>query len=420
MIHKTFLISITAKLVFFVAVLFTPYSSYGQVYGCKDPLANNYNPAATINDGSCTYNTTAYTPPVIADPINNILMEGSGLQMAGDFLWSFNDGGGAAAIYRIDTISNALLQSVNLSGATNTDWEDIAFDGTHFYIGDFGNNANGARTNLKIYKFPLSVIPGYVTDPVVTIPAGQIEVINFTYSDQPQPPQATSNNNTKFDCEAMVVDGGKIHLFTKNWIDLSTTHYEIDGLSAGTYIATPLETLATNYLVTAADKAKGQNIIALLGYKNTGLANHYLHLLTDYNGGNYFNGNKRQIDLPNVLVMGQGEGLCFRTGTYGYISNEKFATFSINQKLRAFDISNFVSNLAVAYIFNGSGNWDMPANWSNNMVPPSSLSLGSEIIIDPAPGGQCVLNIPYTLSAGSKLTVSQSKNFVVQGNLTMQ
>ncbi len=420
MIDNKIILSFTLKLVINLFVLLVANQSFGQVLGCRDPLANNYNPAATVNDGSCTYDITTYNPPIKVDPISDTLNESSGLQMAGNFLWSFNDGGGAAAIYRMDTIRKELLQTVNLAGTTNIDWEDIAFDGTYFYIGDFGNNANGARSDLKIYKFPLSAIPDYVSNTVATIPAGQIAVINFWYSDQPQPLTPTGNNNTKFDCEAMIVDGGKIHLFTKNWIDLNTTHYVINGLNAGTYIAAPLETLATNYVVTAADKAYGQKIVALLGYDKTIPYNHYMHLLTNFDGDRYFNGNKRRIDLPDVSVMGQAEGICFRTGTYGYISNEKVAPLAVNQKLRSFSISNFVSNVASSYIFIGDGNWNVASNWSNNIVPPATVISGSEIIIDPAPGGQCVLNISYTVSSGALLTVNTAKNFVIQGNLTVQ
>ncbi len=410
-----------AILLISLVFLFGSNSLYAQVTGCTDPLSNNYNPLATVNDGTCTYNSTSYTPSVKVNPISNVLIESSGLQMAGNFLWSFNDGGGAAAIYRIDTLTNALLQTVNLAGATNVDWEDIAFDGTNIYVGDFGNNANGARTDLKIYKFPFSAISDYLSNPVTSIAAAQIEVINFAYSDQPQPPQATSNNNTKYDCEAMIIDGGKIHLFTKDWIGLTTTHYEINGLTAGTYSAMPLESLATNYLVTAADKPPGQNVVALMGYEKTGLFVHHLHLLTAYNGGLYFNGNKRKIDFPTVLEMGQAEGICFRTGTYGYISNEQVVSFiTINQQLHAFDISGFVSNVTSTYIFNGNGNWDVPANWSYNLIPPASIRSGSEIIIDPAPAGKCVLNIPYILPAGAKLTVTAAKSFVVKGNLSLQ
>lgn len=316
---------------------------YGQVSGCKDPAATNYNPAATVSDGSCLYNTTYYTPPVKVNPLNNILVETSGLQMAGGFLWSFNDGSGDAAIYRIDTLSNTILQTVNLSGATNIDWEDIAFDGVFFYIGDFGNNATGIRTDLKIYKFPFTAIPDYTTNPIATIASAQIDVINFAYSDQTDFSTATINN-TKWDCEAMIVDRDSIHLFTKNWVDINTVHYKINTLSAGTYTVFPVETLPTGYLVTAADKAPGLNIIALLGYQNGIPGNHYMHLLSDYSGGLYFNGNKRRIDLPDATTMGQAEGIVFRTGSYGYISNERvtYGPFTITEKLRSFNTEAFV------------------------------------------------------------------------------
>lgn len=330
-----------ANILFTILILFNSSFLYSQVSGCKDPMANNYDALATVNDGSCTYNPTSYTPPVQVDSLSAVLIESSGLQMAGNYLWSFNDGGGAAAIYRIDTLSNNILQTVNLGNATNVDWEDIAFDGTYFYVGDFGNNANGGRTDLKIYKFALSDIPGdYNENPIVTIPSGLIDIINFTYNGQPQPPVATSSNHTKFDCEAMIIDNGQIHLFTKNWIDLNTTHYVINSLTAGSYIAMAVDTLATNYLVTAADKAPGLNVVALLGYQTSGFGNHFMHLLSDYSGGKYFNGNKRRIDLPDATVMGQAEGITFRNSTYGYISNEKL--FSIKQKLRSFNTAAFV------------------------------------------------------------------------------
>lgn len=414
--------SITCLLLITLSVL----QAHSQVPGCTDPLANNFNPAATITNGTCTYNTTTYTPPLKVDPISDTLIETSGLQWAANYLWSFNDGGGAAAIYRIDTLTNALLQRVYLQGADNIDWEDITFDGTYFYIGDFGNNVNGARTDLKIYKFPLSAIPDHLINPVVTIPAALISIINFSYSNQPQPPQPTVSNNTKFDCEAMIVNEGKIHLFTKNWIELNCTHYIIDNIVAGTYNAMPVETLATDFLVTAADKSIGNKVVVLLGYQNSGAASHFLYLLSGYTADNYFSGNKRRIDLPDVTVMGQAEGICFKNGYYGYISSEKFVRiiggfpFTVAQKLRAFDIRNYVSGLRNTYIFTGNGNWNVASNWSDNLMPPPVMPSDSQIIIDPLPGGACVLNINYTTSAGSPIIVAAGKHFLIQGNLTQQ
>ena len=83
-------------------------------------------------------------------------------------------------------------------------------------------------------------------------------------------------------------------------------------------------------------------------------------------------------------------------------------------------ILKFVYNTPpVVYTFNGNGNWNNPANWLNNIMPPATLASGSEIIIDPVSTGQCILNIPYIVSQGTKLTVMSGKKFVVQGNLSV-
>ncbi len=411
---KKFLVTIL------LLIIFTDKLS-AQIAGCTDPMANNFNTAATLNDGSCTYNTTSYTPPVKVSHLNDSLRETSGLQIANNDLWTFNDSGGDAAIYKIDTLSNTILQSVYLTGATNKDWEDITFDGTYFYIGDFGNNYNGARTDLKIYKFPISSIPPHADNPVVNIAANQIDVIGFSYADQPQPPVAASSNNTKFDCEAMVVDNGQIHLFSKDWINSTTTHYVINSTNAGNYILTPKETLATNYLVTAADKPIGQDLISLLGYQKSGLANHFIYLLSNYSDGFYFNGNKRKINLPNVTEMGQAEGISFRDDSTGYISNEKFVisgfNITVNPMLKAFNIGPYVSTFINNFIFTGNGNWSDAGNWKNNNPPPAILPANCAIIIDPSSGGECILDITYSIPSGKKITILAGKKFLVQGNL---
>lgn len=350
---------LTVKIIFIIFLFLKVFPAFGQA-GCTDPSANNYDPSATVNDGSCTYNETFYTPPVIVDTISDILKESSGLQWVNNSLWSFNDRGGTPDLYRIDTASKAILQTVRLGGATNVDWEEVSYDGTYFYVGDFGNNLNGFRKDLKIYKFPYSLIPDYTTNPDAAIDSAKIEVINFTYSDQ-KDTAASPLDSTKFDCEAMIVSGGKIHLFTKDWIDYTSTHYVINSTHAGTYVATPADTLNTGYLVTAASKAPDKEFVVLLGYivgngsqPYISPGNHYMHLLSDYSNGKYFNGNKRKINLPTASEMGQAEGITFRNDDYGYISNERFKK-SIGpvdiisvQKLRSFSISSFAPSNILA------------------------------------------------------------------------
>lgn len=73
----------------------------------------------------------------------------------------------------------------------------------------------------------------------------------------------------------------------------------------------------------------------------------------------------------------------------------------------------------VTYIFNGNGNYDNPANWFNNNMPPSVLPSGSEIDINPTTGGQCVLNIPQSINPGATFIVFANASFVILSDLTL-
>lgn len=79
---------------------------------------------------------------------------------------------------------------------------------------------------------------------------------------------------------------------------------------------------------------------------------------------------------------------------------------------------NFVKATALAvYTFTGNGNWDIAANWLNNNIPPSPLPTNSAIIINPAGDGECILNVPVTISQGGQISVEAGKKFRVLGNL---
>jgi glycosidase len=79
-----------------------------------------------------------------------------------------------------------------------------------------------------------------------------------------------------------------------------------------------------------------------------------------------------------------------------------------------------IAGTSPVFTFNGNGAFSNPANWQGGQVPPSSIPSGTEIVINPSPGGQCVLDVSstsLTFSAGSKLTVANNANFVINGNL---
>jgi hypothetical protein len=74
-------------------------------------------------------------------------------------------------------------------------------------------------------------------------------------------------------------------------------------------------------------------------------------------------------------------------------------------------------NLTIVYTFTGNGNWDNPANWSNNTIPPSTISGTATIVIDPPVDGECVLNVEQHIGSGGNLVVKDGKRFRIAGNL---
>lgn len=303
-----------------------------QISGCTDPQSNNYNPAATINDGSCTYNATSLTLTTKTSLSAPLLNETSGLTFINGKLWTFNDSGNANDIYRVDTSTSTVYQTVDISNATNVDWEDMTSNNDYLFIGDFGNN-NGDRQNLKIYRISKAAL----TTSATSVTA---EIINFSYSDQTSFPSLPTNHN--FDCESMIFLNDSIHLFSKNWVDLQTKHYVIPN-SPGTHIAQKRETLNTGFLVTSAS-VQSFGVISLIGYLKTGTKPVSMYMLYDYKNNLLFNGNKRKFDLSTQLTYGQVEGVEFFNSSYAFVTNELFTsgTTTVTAKLRTFNIAPYL------------------------------------------------------------------------------
>ena len=76
--------------------------------------------------------------------------------------------------------------------------------------------------------------------------------------------------------------------------------------------------------------------------------------------------------------------------------------------------------LPPVYTFNGNGNWDNPANWSNNTIPPAILTGNASIIVDPPAGSECILNIVQRVQNGAILTVTDGKKFTISGDLIIK
>lgn len=294
--------------------------------GCTDPQASNYDANATENDGSCTYPATNYTATELTE-LSSGLTECSGLAYFNNRLWTQMDGGNPDQIIEIDPLTGSAIEIETVPLADNEDWEDLAADEEHVYIGDFGNNF-GNRTDLRIYKIKKADIESGTINP---------EIIHFTYSDQTDFTSSLNANN--YDCEAFFFWNDSLHLFSKNWVDFKTRHYILPA-TPGTHVAALQDSLAVQGQITAADiSADGKGL--LLGY-NTNTSEAFIWLLFDFQDNQLFSGNKRRISLGSAIFTGQVEGLVFKDSTSGFICSETFSV--IPPKLLSFDIVQWLSN----------------------------------------------------------------------------
>lgn len=343
--------------------LFINTVSIAQINGCTDALANNFSSNATVNNGSCTYNTSTCTinSSVVLD---TKLKETSGLMEWNGYLYTHNDGQDTN-LYKLDKTTGTILKTIPLTGVQNVDWEEIAQDDSYIYIGDFGNNYSGNRTDLKIYKILKSTLE--------TIP--QIEIINFSYANQANF-TAQANNKTDFDCEAFVVTSTEILLFTKQWLTEKTSVYSLSK-NAGTYVATLQTTLNVSGLITGATLKENLKIITLCGHSNT--LQPLLYLIYDYKDDSFAKANKRKIDIP--LPYHQIEGISTSDGITYNLTNESFTFFNnttpqqLHQLSLATYLGNYINTLSLNNNLTKNNNPILFPNPAGNEIHFSTLDV---------------------------------------------
>lgn len=326
--------------------------------GCTDQNALNFDNLAVSNDGSCTYAPTTVNVST-SNIIPSLLTETSSLLFWMNDIWTINDNIDSN-LYKFSDFNFNDYQSYSFPNLTNVDWEEISQDSEYIYIGDFGNNFNGARTDLKIYRISKANFFNTGTN---------FETISFSYG-QNLPP--VSPNTTNYDCEAFVVTDSHIYLFTKRWADQTTSIYRILK-SPGNHIAEYVSNFNSEGLVTGATLVEDKRLLMLCGY-NTNLQP-FIWLLYDYNGVDFFSGNRRKLNVN--LPFHQVEGITLANGLDCYISNENFTTGLINipQKIHKINLTPFLND----YLNSLSNNHYL--SFSNSLFTPNPIE--THIFINP-------------------------------------
>lgn len=271
---------------------------------------------------ACCAAQAQYTPQLrsVLDPA---LAENSGILYLGDALWAHTDGNGPAALMRIDPATGQIIRTLTFSNATNVDWEDVTSDGTHVYIGDFGNNA-GDRSNLRVFRFPVDSL----LDPLVEVLT--VDTIAFHYSLQTDftPTQFSTN----WDMEAMIALDDTLFLFSRNWGDQQTYLYALP-TTPGHHALVARDTLNAGGLISGADIDPGSGRIVLTGLAITLPFEPFIWTLEHYPGHALFDG----INTRSQLTVGgiQVEGVAFRSSDTLYLSNETYG----NSLARLWDLS---------------------------------------------------------------------------------
>lgn len=261
--------------------------------------------------------------------IDEKVRETSGLLFWNKKIWTHNDDGDTN-LYALDKTTGEITETIALKNVVNKDWESISQDENYIYIGDFGNNVSGNRTDLHILRIEKEALLQGIQ---------KIDSIQFNYSNQVDFTPLKSNK-TEFDGEAFIVSKDSIYIFTKQWKSKKTSVYVLPKLP-GNYVATLKTTFNANGLITDATFLSDKNQILLCGYSKR--LKPFLYLLSDYQKDDFFSGSKTKIKLK--LPFHQVEGIA-SDGEKIYLTNEQFVRkpfINTKQKLHEITLEQIIN-----------------------------------------------------------------------------
>ncbi|MFO6423889.1 hypothetical protein [Motilimonas sp. KMU-193] len=273
----------------------------------KEVVENSFEPdspapSITLSDSSVLSVDVLTDIQVKFNPVASLpsdVNETSALAMRYGKLWTINDSGDGAFLYKLNVSNQFVETKLKVTDAVNHDWESLAQDDTNLFIADCGNNA-GKRDKFQIYQ-----VPWHEIDVASNGSRLSSERINIRFSGQHDRLEAYDHN---YDCEAMTVIDNQLWLFSKNWADLNTQVYRAE-IGVTPQVLNPLQTLPVNGLITAADYYAPTGRLALLGYSKQRLFGHAFIWLFDVVGGEIDLSRAQYYELPEYA---QWEGLIWK------------------------------------------------------------------------------------------------------------
>lgn len=227
--------------------------------------------------------------------LDNKLDEASAIEtiMNSELLWTIEDAGNDNSLYGLNH-KGGIVKSINISNATNEDWEDLTSDSLgNIYIGDFGNN-NKKRKTFTIYK---------VKHPEKLTSNATAEVIHFKLPDNTKPE----------DFEGFFFLDDHFYVFSKE--NSSSLLLKIPN-NIGTHTAelvTDFNLDGKHHKITSAAISPDKETVVLLNHDK-------LWKITNFKPDNFFKGTVEELKFNHDS---QKEGICFKDNATVYITDER-------------------------------------------------------------------------------------------------
>jgi hypothetical protein len=259
----------------------------------------------------------AHLPPTL-EPQARVaiaaLGESSGIiasrRHAGVF-WSHNDSGDGARLFAFRRDGSAVhpaattpYEGLQITDATNRDWEDIATDDAgNLFVADTGNNAQGRR-DLAVYMVP-------EPDPALATSAPATRRIGYVFPDQSSFPAEAGNRN--FDAESLFWSEGTLWLLSKNYDNTRTRLYRFPSLEAHEgHVLELVGEFDIGGMATGADVSPDGRRLAVAGFRSATIDGQrrilgFVWVFERDAAGGYFTGRK----WHRQFQAGQIEAICW-------------------------------------------------------------------------------------------------------------